>query len=94
MKLHTLNLSFSPEDFPRLAGFQYLKDLVLPRFTPAKTVEKVLDRTITQDMIEKGSQYASKVKPRLQALAALDSILDQPFTLYSYMPQMYPFYHK
>ena len=43
-------------------------------------------------MIEKGSQYASKVKPRLQALAALDSILDQPFTLYSYMPQMYPFY--
>ena len=92
MKLHTLHLSFSAEDFPHLAGFQYLKDLVLPRFTPAKTVEKVLDGTISQEMIEKGSQYMTMVRPRLMALAALDSILDQPFTLYSYMPQMYPFY--
>lgn len=92
MKLHTLNLSFSAEDFPHLAGFQYLKDLVLPRFTPAKTVKKVLDGTITQEMIEKGGLYMTMVKPRLMALAALDSILDQPFTLYSYMPQMYPFY--
>lgn len=92
MKLHTLNLSFSAEDFPHLAGFQYLKDLTLPRFTPGKTVEKVLDGTITQKMIEKGIQYETMVKPRLMALAALDSILDQPFILYSYMPQMYPFY--
>ena len=31
-KLYTLNLTFSPEDFPHLAGFQYLRDLSLPRY--------------------------------------------------------------
>ena len=92
MKLHTLNLSFSPEDFPHLAGFQYLKDLILPRYTPAKTVEKILDGTIAQEMIEKGQQYKEFVEPRLLALASLDQIMDSPFALYSYMPQMYPFY--
>lgn len=92
MKLHTLNLSFSPEDFPHLAGFQYLKDLILPRYTPAKTVERILDGTITQAMIEKGQQYEELVEPRLLALASLDQIMNSPFTLYSYMPQMFPFY--
>lgn len=37
-ELHRINLTFSPEDFPHLAGFQYLKDLVLPRYSPRKTV--------------------------------------------------------
>lgn len=91
-RLHTLNLSFSPEDFPHLAGFQYLKDLILPRYTPAKTIERILDGTISQSMIEKGQQYEELVQPRLLALASLNRIMDSPFTLYSYMPQMYPFY--
>ena len=91
MKLYTINLSFSPEDFPHLAGFQYLKDLTLPRFTPAKTVYKILDGTITQEQIEKGSQYEEMVKPRLLALAALEEMLDRDFILYSYMPRYYPF---
>ena len=29
-QLYTINLSFSMEDFPHLAGFQYLKDISLP----------------------------------------------------------------
>ena len=91
MKLYTINLSFSPEDFPHLAGFQYLKDLTLPRFTPAKTVAKILDGTITQEQIEKGIQYEEMVKPRLLALAALEEMLDNEFSLYSFMPCFYSF---
>ena len=30
-KLYTINLSFLSEDFPHLAGFQYLKDLSLQK---------------------------------------------------------------
>ena len=91
MKLYTINLSFYSEDFPHLAGFQYLKDLTLPRFTPAKTVSKVLDGTITQEQIEKGLQYEEMVRPRLLALVSLEEMLDKEFTLYSYMPRFYPF---
>lgn len=91
MKLYTINLSFSPEDFPHLAGFQYLKDLTLPRFTPAKTVSKILDGTITQEQVEKGLQYEEMVKPRLFALASLEEMLDNDFSLYSFMPRFYSF---
>lgn len=33
-KLYKINLTFSPEDFPHLAGFQYLRDIALPGFNP------------------------------------------------------------
>ena len=91
MKLYTINLSFSSEDFPHLAGFQYLKDLALPRYTPAKTVARILDGTINQSQIEKGLQYEELVKPRLLALCSLEEMLDREFSLYSFMPRFYSF---
>lgn len=42
-KLYHINLSFSPEDFPHLAGFQYLKDLSLPRLEALVRLKKTLD---------------------------------------------------
>ena len=90
-KLYTIKLTFSPSDFPHLAGFQYLKDLTLPRFTPAQTVNRILDGTITQDMVEKGADYEGLVKPRLMALVALENMLDNEFTLYSFEPRFYSF---
>lgn len=89
MKLYTINLSFAPEDFPHLAGFQYLKDVNLPRFSQKKTVSKILDGTISQEMIEKGCQYEESVKPRLLALISLEAMLDNSFTFYSFMPRFY-----
>ena len=65
--LYTISLTFSQEDFPHLAGFQYLKDITLPRYNPEKIVSRIRDGTITLAQIEKAS-------------------------LFSYMPQMYPFY--
>ena len=39
--------------------------------------------------IEKGANYESMVKPRLEALLSLQSILDSSFTLFSFRPDMY-----
>lgn len=49
--LHPINLTFSYEDYPHLAGFQYLKGLSLPNYTSAKIVERILERKITFEQI-------------------------------------------
>lgn len=90
-KLYTINLTFSPEDFPHLAGFQYLKDISLPRYAPPKILKKILDKTIKTQSIEKGAQYSDMVVPRLDALIRLKDIMDNEFSLYSFMPQFYSF---
>lgn len=91
-KLYTINLSFSLEDFPHLAGFQYLKDIIIPRYNPKKIVSHILDRTITIKQIQKAAQYEKMVIPRLEAIIQIKDVLDNDFTLFSYMPRMYPFY--
>ncbi len=90
-RLYTINLSFSQSEFPHMAGFQYLKDLALPRFTPAKLVEKILEGKITQEQIEKGIQYKEMVEPRLFSVAYLEKIFDNEFILYSFMAKFSPF---
>ncbi|MCD8129764.1 MAG: PBECR4 domain-containing protein, partial [Lachnospiraceae bacterium] len=90
-QLYTVNLTFSPEDFPHLAGFQYLQDLSLPRYNPKKTVDRILDHNITFDQIAKGAQYEISVKPRLEALLRLKDIIEKDFTFFSYLPSLYPF---
>lgn len=91
-KLYPIKLTFSAEDFPHLAGFQYLKDITLPRYNPGKIVSRILDGTIKLEQIQKGSQYESMVLPRLEALVRMKDTLDNDFNLFSYMPCMYPFY--
>ena len=90
-QLYTINLSFPPERFPHLAGFQYLKDINLPRFNPSKTMNMILSGKISHSQIEKGSQYEESVKPRLEALIRLKETLEQDFQLHSYMLQFYSF---
>lgn len=90
-QLYTINLTFSMEDFHHLAGFQYLKDLTLPRYNQNKIVDRILDQSITYEQIIKGIRYDEMVKPRLEALIRLEDILENEFSLFSYMPQMYPF---
>lgn len=90
-QLYTINLTFSMEDFPHLAGFQYLKDLTLPRYNTKKIVEQILKQKISYEQIIKGMQYETMVKPRLEALVRLEHILNNDFLLFSYMPDKYPF---
>ena len=90
-KLYTINLTFSSEDFPHLAGFQYLKDLSLPKYNPQKIVDRIMNKDITYMQINRGTQYNASVKPRLEALIRLKDIMENDFKLFSYMPHMYPF---
>ncbi len=89
--LYTIQLTFSPEDFPHLAGFHYLKDLSLPRYNPVKSIEKILSHSLTAKQISKSLNYNQLVWPRLQALVHLKKALESDFSLFSYMPRMYPF---
>lgn len=91
-KLYEINLIFSPEDFPHLVGFQYLKDIVLPRYNPRKIISRILDGTIKLTQIQKAAQYEEMILPRLEALMRMKDILDNDFILFLYVPQMYPFY--
>lgn len=84
MNLYTITLSFSSRGFAHVAGFQYLKDLELPRYTPEKQVARILEGKITQKQIENGIQYTETVEPRLLAVTFLEEILDNEFTLCSF----------
>lgn len=90
-KLYPINLTFSLEDYPHLAGFQYMKDISLPNYTSAKIVDRILEGKILFEKVQKASLYEEMIKPRLEALVHLKNSLDNEFTLYSYMPRMYPF---
>ena len=48
-QLYTLHLTFSSEDFPHLAGFQYLKDISLPRYNPRKIIDVFRKRRAPHD---------------------------------------------
>ena len=90
-QLYPIHLTFSLEDYPHLAGFQYMKDISLPNYSPAKIADKILEGKILFESVQKAAQYEEMIKPRLEALIHLKESLDNEFTLYSYMPRMYPF---
>lgn len=89
--LYPINLTFSLEDYPHLAGFQYLKDISHPNYTSARIVDRIIEGKILFEKVEKAQFYEEMVKPRLEALVHLKNSLDNEFVLYSYMPRMYPF---
>ena len=91
-KLYPINLTFTPEEYPHLAGFQYMKDISLPNYSSATIVDRIIEGKITFKKIQCATQYEELIKPRLEALIHLKNSLDNEFTLYSYIPRMYPFY--
>lgn len=90
-QLHTLYLTFSNKDFSHLAGFQYLKDISFPKYNPSKIIDQIINGKITYSQIQKGCQFNQSVKPRLTALIHLKDILETDFTLFSFIPHLYPF---
>lgn len=91
-KLYEINLIFSLADFPHLAGFQYLKDITIPRYNSEKIVSHILDGSVKLKQIQKAARYEEMIVPRLEALVRMKDILDNDFNLFSYIPHMYPFY--
>ena len=90
-KLYPVSLTFSPKDYPHLAGFQYMKDISLPNYSSTKVVDRIMDGKILNGAIQKAALYTEMIEPRLKALIHLKNSLGNDFTLYSYMPHMYPF---
>lgn len=86
-KLHDLYLRFAPDEFFHMAGFQHLKDIVLPvRFSQVRAMDKVLQGAITESHISKSQAYTNSVRPRLQAMVQLKNMLDSNFVTYSFDP--------
>lgn len=90
-QLYPINLTFSLEDYPHLAGFQYMKDISLPNYSSAKIADRILEGKILFEKVQEAAQYEDMIKPRLDALVHLKDSLDNEFKLFSYMPRMYPF---
>lgn len=90
-QLYPLHLIFSLEDYPHLAGFQYMKDISLPNYSSRKIVDRIIEGKIQYGKVCEAAQYENMIRPRLEALVHLKESLDNDFNLYSYMPQMYPF---
>lgn len=49
--LYPINLTFSYEDYPHLAGFQYLKDISLPNYTSAKIVNRIASHIVIDSYV-------------------------------------------
>ncbi len=46
-QLYPIKLTFSLEDYPHLAGFQYMKDISLPNYSSAKIADRILEGKIS-----------------------------------------------
>jgi hypothetical protein len=91
-KLYDVDITFEQADFHHLAGFQYLKDLILPAILPNRYVEAVLKNKITGEFIKKSEQYESMVKSRLLAIVDLQEALDNGIELYDFKSENCPFH--
>ena len=65
-KLYPISLTFSPKDYPHLAGFQYMKDISLPNYSSAKIVDRIIEGKILNGTIQKAAMYAEMIEPRLK----------------------------
>ena len=69
-----------------------MKDLSLPNYTSSKIADRILEGKISFETITASVQYEEMIRPRLEALIHIKESLDNEFTLYSYLPRVYPFY--
>ncbi len=58
-QLYPITLTFSMEDYPHLAGFQYTKDISLPNYSSAKIADRILEGKISFDKIQKADYLIS-----------------------------------
>ena len=92
-QLYTIVLGFETREFYHLAGFPHLKDIVLPvRTSQPKMHSKVLDRTITGQMIEKSENYEKIIRRKLEAIIRLEQLLNGCPKVYLYNRWKLDFY--
>lgn len=64
-QLYPINLIFSLNEYPHLAGFQYAKDIALPNYSSAKIADRIIEGKISFDTLKKATQYEDMIKPRM-----------------------------
>ena len=62
-QLYPINLIFSLNEYPHLAGFQYAKDIALPNYSSAKIADRVIEGKISFDTLKKATQYKDMYRP-------------------------------
>lgn len=84
----SFSLDFCPEDFPHLAGMQYANDVDFginkAEVRSGKLIEKILNREINDELIEKSVNWERKIRGRLEGLIALEETLDSDFLICKY----------
>lgn len=83
-KLAKIELSFSAEDFPHLSGMQYAKDIDFgvhkSELQGEHLIPALLNGEIDDAKIE-GSRNWQKISGRLEAIAGIEKIMDEVFTI-------------
>lgn len=93
-KVYPITLCFNAQEFYHMAGFPHIKDIVFPiQFSQSQMLSKVLDGTITQNLISKSINYYKIVK-KLSAIIFLEQLLNSCSEVYMYNPSRLPFYTK
>ena len=62
-QLYPINLIFSLNEYPHLAGFQYAKDIALPNYSSAKIADRIIEGKISFDTLKKATQYKDMYRP-------------------------------
>ena len=93
-QLYPINLTFSLEDYPHLAGFQYMKDISLPNYSSSKIADRILEGKILFEKVQKAAQYEEMIKPRLEALVHLKESLDNKFNFIFIHATHVSFHHR
>lgn len=92
-KLYPISLAFDETGFFHLAGFPHMKDIVFPvRFPKSAMLRKVMDGTITRQMIMQSESYEKTVGSKLLAIIQLEKLLNCCSKVYMYNPRRLPFY--
>lgn len=98
-KIRKMILSFSKKEFFHLAGLQYLKDVALPK-NRNTTIQDVLDKKITDEILEKSTYYVNSLKEeknirdRICELQYLEQYLDTNNIIKIFSARDTPFLHS
>lgn len=80
--IKSYHLKFEDKDFFHMAGFQYMKDISLPKYGKSQYLNKVLNGEITYAQIAKSENFERMILPRLIGIVNLNGLLHSEFKTY------------
>ncbi len=90
--IKSIRLQFRDFDFFHAAGFQYMKDIRIPRFSKSKYLQKSISNEISEDLIARSQFYIDTIYPRWVGILNLEQLLDSAFKIYKFTPEKLTFH--